>query len=97
MQVVVEIPDEFAQQILPAGQNPSRALLEETALKAFCEDRISAHQLQLILGFQTHYELDGFLKKRGIDHAAYGSADLEQDVQTMDRLFKNRTLSDSEK
>lgn len=86
MQVVVEIPDEFSQRILPAGQDPSRALLEETALKAFCEDRITAHELRQVLGFDTQYQLDGFLKERGIDHGAYGPEDLEHDVQTMDRL-----------
>ena len=86
MQVVVEIPDEFSQRILPAGQNPSRALLEEAALKAFCEDRITMHELRQVLGFDTQYQLDGFLGERGIEHGAYGPEDLQHDVQTMDRL-----------
>jgi len=63
MQVIVEIQDEFSQQILPAGQDPSRALLEDAALKAFCEDRITSHELRVILGFETRYQLDGFLKE----------------------------------
>jgi predicted HTH domain antitoxin len=86
MQVVVEIPDEFSRQILPAGQDPSRALLEEAALKAFCEDRVTAYELRQILGFETRYQLDGFLKERGIEHGAYTPEDLEQDTGTMDRL-----------
>src|ERR1035437_9854888 len=91
MQVVVEIPDEFSQRILPAGQDPSRALLEEAVLKAFCEDRVTAYELRLILGFETRYQLDSFLKQRGIDHGAYGPEDLEQDTHTMDRL-RERSL-----
>ena len=90
MQVIVEIPDEFSQQILPPGQDPSRALLEEAALKAFCEDRITAHELRVILGFETRYQLDGFLKDRGIDHGGYGPDDLEQDIQTLDRLRESQ-------
>jgi hypothetical protein len=86
MQVVVEIPDEFSSQILPAGQDPSRALLEDAAFKAFCEDRITANELRQILGFNNQYQLDGFLNARGIECGAYGPADLEHDVQTMDRL-----------
>jgi predicted HTH domain antitoxin len=86
MQVVVDIPDEFSSQILPAGQDPSRALLEEAALKAFCEERVTAYELRQILGFYTQYQLDGFLKERGIENGAYGSEDLQHDVQTMDRL-----------
>ncbi len=86
MQVIVEIPDEFSHQILPPGQDPSRALLEEAALKAFCEDRINSHELRVVLGFETRYQLDGFLKERGIDHGGYGPEDLEEDIRTMDRL-----------
>jgi predicted HTH domain antitoxin len=86
MQVIVEIPDEFSQQILPAGQDPSRALLEDAAINAFCQDRITSNELRVILGFDTQYQLDGLLKERGIDHGAYGREDLEQDIQTMDRL-----------
>ena len=86
MQVVVEIPDEFSRQILPAGRDPSRVLLEEAALKAFCEHRITTHELRQILGFDTRYQLDGFLRERGIDCGAYSPEDLQHDVQTMDRL-----------
>jgi len=91
MQVLVEIPDEFSQRILPAGQDPSRALLEETALRAFCEDRIAKHELQQILGFDTEYQLDGFLTLRGIGHGGYSPDDLHQDVQTMDRLRRGES------
>lgn len=86
MQVVVDIPDEFFQQILPVGKNPSRALLEDAAVNAFCEDRITAQELRLILGLDTRYQLHGFLKERGVDHGAYGPEELEQEIQTMDRL-----------
>ena len=59
---------------------------QDAALKAFSEDRITARELQQVLGFDTRYQLDGFLKVRGIDHGAYGPEDLEQDTHTMDRL-----------
>ena len=86
MQVVVEIPDEFSSQILPAGQDPSRALLEEAAVKAFCEDRITAQELGKVLGFETRYQLDSFLKERGIHHGAYTPEELQEDLLNMDRL-----------
>jgi hypothetical protein len=93
MQVIVEIPDEFSQQILPVGQDPSRALLEEAALKAFCEDRVTAHELRQVLGFETRYQLDGFLKERGIEHGAYGPEDLQQDIETVDRLLEKQRIA----
>lgn len=91
MQVTVTIPDEFSQRILPAGQDPSRALLEDAAVKAFCDDRITAHELRLTLGFDTQYQLDGFLKARGIEHGAYGPEDLQHDIQTVDLLRKRES------
>jgi predicted HTH domain antitoxin len=96
MQVVVEIPDEFSQRLLPVGKNPARALLEEAALNAFSEDRINAHELRTILGLETRYQLEGFLKERGVEHGAYGPEDLERDIVTMDRLReKRRSMSRS--
>jgi predicted HTH domain antitoxin len=91
MQVLVEIPDEFSQQLIPEGQNPARALLEEAALKAFCDDRVTSHELRRILGFETRYQLDGFLKQRGIDHGGYGPHDLEQDIQTVNLLREKQS------
>lgn len=93
MQVVVEIPDKFSRQILPDGQDPSRTLLEEASLKAFCENRLTAHELAQILGFETRYQLDGFLKERGIEQGAYGSRELTEDIDTMDQLRERKRAS----
>lgn len=86
MRITVDIPDEFAAQIIPPGQEPSRALLEDAAIQSYCDDRITAHQLGLILGFETRYELDGFLKQRKVEHGAYSAEDLERDLQAMDQV-----------
>lgn len=91
MQVTVEIPDELAHQLIPVGQDPARALLEDAAIKAFVESRISRSELRSLLHFETRYELDGFLKQRGIDHDAYSADDLEQDIRTMD-TFRDDSL-----
>jgi len=38
------------------------------------------------LGFETRYELDGFLKARNVWEHAYSLEDLEKDRQTWQRL-----------
>ena len=38
-----------------------------------------------MLGFETRYELDGFLKERGVFHA-YTMEDLRRERETLDRL-----------
>jgi predicted HTH domain antitoxin len=63
MQITVELPDDLAQQLIPAGQNPERAVLENVALEAFRAHRLSEHQLAQLLGMDR-YQLDGFLKER---------------------------------
>jgi predicted HTH domain antitoxin len=93
MQVTVEIPDDLASQLIPAGQDSSRTLLEGAALKAFCEDRVTSYELCQILGFETRYQLDGFLKDRGIHHGAYGPEDLKQDIRTIDRLREMQSVT----
>lgn len=66
MQVVVEIPDSLASQLIAVGQNPARAVLEDVLVQAYRENRISGSQLMEALGITTHYELDGFLKARQV-------------------------------
>jgi hypothetical protein len=34
MQITIEVPDEFASPLIPAGQDPARAALEAIALEA---------------------------------------------------------------
>jgi Uncharacterised protein family (UPF0175) len=66
MTITVEIPDEFAGQIVPQGQEPSRRALEDMALEAYRAHRLTGAQLRRVLGIPSRYELDGFLKKRGV-------------------------------
>jgi len=39
MQITVDLPDDLAQQMIPAGQNPARAVLENMAVEAFRSQR----------------------------------------------------------
>jgi hypothetical protein len=62
MQITVTIPDELASQLIPAGLDPSRIILEDALVQAYREDKISVSQLMEILGIESRYEFDGFLK-----------------------------------
>jgi hypothetical protein len=66
MQVTLDIPDNIAAQLIPQGQDPPRALLEDALVQAYREERISGPQLMEALGIETRYELDGFLKARHV-------------------------------
>jgi len=84
MQVVVEIPDEFIPQLVPAGHDAGRALLEESVAAAYRSGRLTMEQVRRILGFGTRMRVDAFL--RGHDIYDYTVEDLENDLATLDRL-----------
>jgi hypothetical protein len=86
MQVTVEIPDDMAQSLSSKGQDPVRATLEALAIEGYRSGALTAYQTRRLLGFETRYELDGFLKAHNVWEHAYSLDDLEHDRQTMQRL-----------
>jgi Uncharacterised protein family (UPF0175) len=89
MQVLLEIPDELAEPLTPVGQEPARAALEAFGLEAYRQRRISAYQLRTLLGIQSRYELDGFLKEHQVYD--YTLEDFEKDLatnQALRRLYR---------
>lgn len=63
MRVTITLPDDLAAALLPPGEEPARAALEAIGLEAYRQRRITGYQLRLLLGIESRYELDGFLKE----------------------------------
>ena len=84
MQITLELPDDLAQQMIPAGQNPARAALEDMAVEAYRAHRLTEHQLATLLGL-GRYELDAFLKQRGV-WLEQTIEDVRQEVEAHRRL-----------
>jgi len=89
MQVTVEIPDEFAAQVVPPGSDPARLVLENSVAEAYRSRRLTMEQVRQILGFATRMEVDPFLQRYEIYD--YTVENLKQDFATMDRLLQKRT------
>jgi hypothetical protein len=92
MQVTVEIPDDMAQKLTPAGRDPARTLLEAVAIEGYRFGTLTTYQTQRLLGFETRFELDGFLKAHKVWEHAYSLEDLEQDRRTMQQLEDEHRL-----
>ncbi len=75
MQITVELPDD-----LPQHPDGTREALEAFAIAGYRSGVLSARQTRLLLGFDTRYELDGFLKQHEVWERAYDVDDLEQDA-----------------
>ena len=84
MQLTVQIPDDLAQR-LSAGGDLSRRALEALAAEEYRNGRLSKPELRRLLGFETRYELDDFLKA----HCVYDERtveEVEREVETLERL-----------
>lgn len=86
MQVAIEIPDEVGQQLTDEGHDPARAALEGIAIEGYRSGALTPRQTRELLGFETRYELDGFLKSHNVMEGAYSLEDLERDRDALQRL-----------
>jgi hypothetical protein len=83
--VTLNIPEELSAAISAPGHDLSRAVLEALALEAYRERKISTAQLRRLLGFESRYDLDGFLKAHEV-WLDYSVQDLERDREAHRKL-----------
>ena len=86
MNVTLRIPDEIAERLTAAGADLERDALEGFALEAFRAGRLNRYELRQVLGIETRYELDGFLKARGV-HEPVTPEDIRRDLEDL-RAFR---------
>jgi Uncharacterised protein family (UPF0175) len=67
------------------GQELTRSVLEAVALEAYRERKLSTAQLRRLLGFETGYELEGFLKAHQV-WLEYSFEDLTRDREAHRKL-----------
>ena len=83
--ITIALPDELLEALSRSGEDLSRAALEALALEAYRTRKISAAQLQQMLGLETRMDVDGFLKNHGVE-LEYGPEELERDREAHRRL-----------
>ena len=84
MNLVLPIPDEVAGR-LGSLADATRRALEAFGLAEYCANRLTEAELRCVLGIKSRYELDGFLKQRGV-FLSYTAEDIQRDQDTLDRL-----------
>jgi len=80
VQITVELPDDLGQRA-----DAARAALEALAIEGYRSGALSSYQTRQLLGFETRFELDGFLKQHGIWERAYSVEDLKRDAEGFER------------
>jgi hypothetical protein len=90
MEIILNIPDELARQVVSAGKDPRRVALEALALEGYRAERLSESTVRQMLGFESRIQVHAFLKEHGV-HLHYDLCDLDCDRVTSERLRANRS------
>ena len=85
MQVIIDLPDDVAQQLRTRWSDLPRGVLETIALEGYRSGELSRGQVGRILGFETPMATDRFLKDNGV-YLNYTVADLEEDREALRHL-----------
>lgn len=81
MNLVIFIPDDIAESLGVDGLE--RRVLEAFAAQEYRAGRLRGDQLLRLLGFETRFEVDAFLKARGVQDA-YSIADVERGMRVQE-------------
>ena len=85
MNLTVEIPDDLARRLGAEGGDLSRRALEALAAEEYKRDRLSTPELQRLLGIETSFQLDEFLKAHDV-WIEYTREDAERERRGLQRL-----------
>lgn len=86
MELTVHIPDDIAERIGGGfTDNLSRRALEALLAEEYRLGHINKPDLRRMLGFQTGYEIDGFLKAHNVDEP-YTMDDFQRERETLKSL-----------
>lgn len=66
MEVHLEIPEDLARRIASDASGLTRVALEAIALEGVRSGKLTVSQARRLLGIQSRYEMDGFLKAHGV-------------------------------
>jgi predicted HTH domain antitoxin len=81
MQITVDLPKHIAQR-----PDPAREALEALAIEGYRCGALTSFETQRWLGFESRYELDGFLRAHNVWEHAYSTEDFERDCETLQEL-----------
>ena len=92
MRITLELPEDIARELESDGRDLSRAALEGLAVEGYRSRQLSEAQVRRLLGFDTRYEVHGFLKEHGVP-LHYTEQDLERDLENSQKFSERWLLS----
>jgi predicted HTH domain antitoxin len=77
--VAIDIPDHIGRVLAAQAGGVSRAVLEAVAAEAYRSGAITTAEVQQMLGLQSRWETESFLRRAGACHD-YTMDDLARDI-----------------
>jgi hypothetical protein len=84
MDVIVHIPDDLSNRMIGGG-DLSRRALEALVAEEYRQGHLNKPDLRRLLGFETGYEIDGFLKAHNV-YEEYTLEDFEREREALKSL-----------
>lgn len=88
-QVLVDIPEDLVSGFGDRGADLARVALESMVIEAIRQDRISVAQGRRILGIESRFEMDGFLKAHDVI-LPYSIEEIRKEVESSRRFEVHR-------
>jgi hypothetical protein len=89
MTITLDLAENIARILQGKCDNLPRSALESLALEAYRAEILTTAEVQQLLGYDTSYALDGFLKEHGV-FLEYTPEELERESENSRRLWLQR-------
>ncbi len=89
MQITLDIPEEFAAHIIPAGKDLAREALELLAIEGYRTRHLTESQVRRMLGYETRYQVHTLLAAHQVP-LNYSLEHLEMDIHASDAMHMER-------
>lgn len=89
MVITLEIPEELVRRLNADPNQLSRQALEGLVLEAHRQGKLSEAEVGRLLGIESRFQIEGFLKDHGVE-LAYTREDLEYERQVHRELGPDR-------
>ncbi|HMD96424.1 MAG TPA: UPF0175 family protein [Terriglobia bacterium] len=89
MQVAIELPEDIVAGLEAKWKDLPRHALEAIALEGYRSGALTESQVRRVLGFQTRWEVNSFLKDRGV-YYNYTPSEIDQEINANERLLECR-------
>lgn len=66
MRVHLDVPEEIAEKFAAEPGGVTRVATEALAIEGVRSGKLTVHEARQMLGIRSRYEMDGFLKSRGV-------------------------------